>query len=190
MPLKFLLLGSLLARPGFHLAPPTDPAGGGAPAPKGTLEEQLTAARSELATANASLATANASVTSLTAERDSARSERDQLQSQFNELTTTANQLRTDLAAANASVASLTTERDGLKSTLTTANANVTRLEALCGVKGLDPKASIPSVPEAAGAPKSEAEFTRAVASAKDNASTWSALESFGAAAKEGKLAK
>lgn len=124
---------------------------GGNPTPQPaslTLEQQLTKARDDLAASQGQ-------VTSLTSARDQLQSqvtalttERDQIKGQFDSLTTTANDTKTKLTAAENQVTSLTTERDGFKSKLDTAQSNIARLESLCGVKGVDPNAVPPNLPE------------------------------------------
>lgn len=127
-------------------------AGGGThqtPPPQSlTLEQQLTKARDDLSATQGQ-------VTALTTERDQFRSqvgslttERDTLQNQFTALTTEATKAKSDLTAAQGQVTSLTTERDGLKSQLATGQTNISRLESLCGVKGVDPKNVPPALPE------------------------------------------
>ena len=122
------------------------------PAPQSlTIEQQLEEARTSLselqtaqATAAADLEAARADVTSLTTERDN-------LQSQFDALTTEATTLRADLEAARGSISTLTRERDTANNELTAARSNVTRLETLCGVKGVNPKAAVPVAPDGPG---------------------------------------
>lgn len=130
---------------------PKDSGGGGTPTPPPTsltLEQQLTKARDDLAGAQGQ-------VTSLTTDRDQLASqvtalttERDQIKGQFDSLTITANDTKTKLTATEGQVTSLTTERDGLKTQLSTAGSNISRLESLCGVKGIDPAAVPPTLPE------------------------------------------
>jgi hypothetical protein len=189
MPIKFLR-GSSRRHALCFFAPPNDPPGGpNPPAPAGTLEEQLNAARADLLAANGRATTAEGQVSSLTSERDGLRTERDNLQSQFNELTTTANQLRTDLGTANANVTRLEGELSTANRSLSTATSNVTRLEALCGLKGTDPKSQVPSNPGGPAA-TTVSEHAAAVANAKTPEELNAALEKFGADAKEGKVTK
>lgn len=165
---------------------PTDKPGA---APKGTLEEQLTQARADLAAAQGQ-------VSSITAERDTATSrvtavtaERDTLQGQFDSLTTSANELRTQLSTAQGQVTSLTVERDGLNAQLTSANTNVSRLEKLCGVKGVDPKSSVPAIDEPA-AEVGEAQWIERYNSAKTPQDRAKVVDAMEAAAKARKASK
>jgi chromosome segregation ATPase len=127
----------------FFLAPDQ---GGGTGGNGQTLEQQLSQLRTDLTTAQSS-------IQSLTRERDQAVSdlttrttERDQLQSQFDELTTTANDLRTQLTTVTGERDTARSELSTARNNLTLASANVTRLEKLCGVKGIDQKTAVPSV--------------------------------------------
>ena len=123
-----------------------------------SIEDQLSAAKSELATAQGNLST-------ITGERDKVVIERDNLKSQFDELTKTASAHKTDLdtvrgelATANGTIKTITGERDS-------AFQNVSRLEALCGVKGISKTAAAPTVPDAPA--MSEADFGARINSAK-----------------------
>lgn len=141
-----------------------------APGQTPTIEEQLTSARADLTSAQSQ-------ITTLTSERDQARTDLTaaqgqvtSLQSQFDVLQTTANDLRAQLTAAQSQVTTLTSERDQAQGSLKTANENVSRLEALCGVKGIDPKSAVPSgpsTPENSG--KSASDFEERYKSAKSD---------------------
>lgn len=141
----------------FFAADKGEGTGGGGNKPL-SIEDQLSAARTELATVQGNLST-------ITGERDTIRSERDNLKVQFDELTKTANShladlttVRGELATTQGSITSLTGERDS-------AFQNVARLEALCGVKGIAKTAAVPNVPDAAA--MSEADFAVRINSAK-----------------------
>ncbi len=139
---KNLFSLGLVASALCFLSKSDDAGGGGAPAkPKATLEEQLTSARSERDTANGLVA-------SLTTERDTARSERDNLQTQFNVATAAATTANTERDTARGQVTGLTTERDTARNERDTARSNVSRLETLCGVKGVDHRAVPPALAE------------------------------------------
>jgi hypothetical protein len=131
----------------------------------------LAAARELLATERAAHAAALATAEAATA---AAVAERDALQAQFDAATTAAaeaNQrveaLTADLTAAQADVARITADLATSDQNLTTATGNVTRLEALCGVRGIDPAAAIPVIPSANSTPDPVAEY-RAACEAKD----------------------
>lgn len=126
----------------FH-APETDgKTGSSKPA---TLEDKLAAAEKARDEHKASLDL-------VTKERDDLKSERDNIQNQFNALTTAANKSKDDLKISQDAVTSLTKERDDLKEKSTKDATNITRLESLCGVKGVDHNSAVPTVP-ASGAP-------------------------------------
>lgn len=143
-----MIIRSILAKSAakFFLAPENGGGSGGGV----TLEEQLSQARADLATAQGS-------VTALTTERDTARSqitsltaERDNLQAQFDSLTTTANDLRAQVTSLTGERDTARTELATAKGDLTLATANVTRLEKLCGVKGINPSAAAPAIEQPA----------------------------------------
>lgn len=104
-----------------------------------TIEQQLTAAQSQVATltrerdqVRSDLAAAQASISSITGERDQALSDLANAQSQITTLTTDLNQARVDHAAALGNVNALTAERD-------TARTNLIRIESYCKLQGIDP---------------------------------------------------
>lgn len=109
------------------------------PAPKGTLEDQLRAAQSEIAR----LAPLESSLQTVTKERDD-------LRSQFSALETTANQTKTELATAQGTIGTLTKERDTARNEATTAQGNVSRLESLCQLRGVSTTAAVPPQSEQA----------------------------------------
>ena len=182
-----LLTTGTLRRSTFLLEAPKE--GGGSPAPKTlSLEEQLTAARADLTAAQSSLS-------AITSERDTARtdlasitSERDSLRSQFDSLTTSAHQLRLDLTSAQSSATTLTGERDTARTDLATSQGNVTRLESLCGVKGIDPKSAVPPASPAPAASSSAADFQARLAAASTTEERDIVLAEFSAAAQAGKI--
>jgi chromosome segregation ATPase len=108
---------------------------------------------SRLADAQAKLTERETQITSLTQERDSARTDLSTAKASVTSLTTERDAARNELATAKATVTSLTVERDTARSErdskgveLQTASTNVTRLESLCNVHGIDPK-DAPKVP-------------------------------------------
>lgn len=126
----------------LFLAPDASTGGGGIVTL--TLEQQLTALRSESEGLRGQ-------ITALTAERDAARSEVASLTGQFNAATQTATTATADLATARANFATVTGERDTARTALASASANITRLETLCGVKGVNPSAAVPAIESAEG---------------------------------------
>ena len=155
---------------------------------KPTLEQQLASALSDLTSANDSLSTMTGERDKALADVTSITSERDNLKSQFDDATSTAAGLRTDLDAANGKITSITSERDQARKDLDSATANISRLEKLCSLKGIDPKAAVTpdTTPDA---PKSAAEFQTALSNCKTQAERDKVLSEFSAAAKGGKLA-
>jgi len=76
-------------------------------------------------------------------------------------------QLRSDLSAAQAAHQAALTQIAELRTDLGTACANLTRIETLCGVRGIDPASAIPVIPSANSTPDPVAEY-RAACEAKD----------------------
>lgn len=136
---------------------------GGDTTPKQTLEEQLTSARSELDTLKPQ-------VTSLTAARDkavsdltAAQSENTRLTAQFTEATNTAAAAVATRDKALADLSTMTADRDSHQTRASKAETNVTRLESLCGVKGIDPKQAASAIdqPDAKDKTLTRAEFEK-----------------------------
>lgn len=175
---------SILGLSTMFLAPDTGGASGGAAKP--SLEKQL-------ATAQSDLAAAQASVSSLTSERDktlgdlqSITAERDSLRSQFDALTAESTKLRSDLTTAQATISTLTVERDTARQQHTVSEGNVSRLEALCNIKGIDSKQAVPpaSQPDAL----SESDFATRISAAKSPAERAKIASEFEAAVAAGKI--
>lgn len=126
--------------------PEPDPTEENEPTPVGnTIEEKLTSAKTIIG----QLFSRAKALAGLAKERDDARAESTRLQQQFDAVTQEATDAKSELgttkgelATAQKNVTSLTAERD-------TAAGNVSRLEKLCGVKGIDPNQVVPP----AGAP-------------------------------------
>ncbi len=157
------------------------------PGGKPTLEQQL-------ATANSELTKATDSLNAITVERDksaadlvSVTTERDNLKAQFDQATTSAESLRKELADANSKVTSITVERDAAQKSLNSTNENVTRLEKLCSLRGIDPKSAVPPEGEPQN-PTSTSEFQAKLASAKSQEDRDQILSEFSKAAREGKV--
>lgn len=110
-------------------------------------EQQLVKARDDLATAQNEVAR----LKPFEAAASEWQQKHDQLKSQFDELTKEATKAKADLTT-------VTGERDQARNDLTTrttelksAKENVTRLESLCGIKGIDHTAAPGSVQEPTG---------------------------------------
>lgn len=105
-----------------------------------------------LAEATARIATMAGELASANQRADSAEAERDQLQGQFDTATQAAADANAakataeaNLATANTTIQTITGERDKARTDLATANTNIGRLEKLCGVKGINGQAAVPS---------------------------------------------
>lgn len=121
------------------LSTPTDGGGGGGAKP--TLEEQLSKARSDLAASKTQ-------VDALTKERDDAKAEATRVSGQFDAATKEATDAKAENTKLKADVSTITADRDAIKTKLTTAETNITRLETLCAVKGVDKNATVPLAEE------------------------------------------
>lgn len=84
----------------------------------------------------ADLTAKETAVTNLTTERD-------QLKQQFTAATEEATTAKNDLVTAKATITTLTTEKTDLSAKLNASNENVTRLEKLCKLKGVNPKDAV-----------------------------------------------
>lgn len=139
----------ILSRSTCFLSPETGlPAGGAAadaPAKPRTLAEagaRIAALEADLVTANEARATAENNLTAATTRAETAEANLTTVTGQFEAATQAANDAQAALATANTKIGTLTGERDTAQGALATANGHVSRLEALCGVKGIDPKAA------------------------------------------------
>ena len=125
----------------FFLAQDKGGGNGGGETPKGTLEQQLAQAQSDLTAAQGS-------ITALTKERDDAKSEVTKITGQFTEATQTATNLQTKVAGLETQVTNLTGQLTQSNEKLTKAEGNVVRLESLCRIKGVNPGAAVATVPD------------------------------------------
>lgn len=184
---RLSVIALALAFSPLMLNKPDEGSGGGNPP---TLESQLTSARTDLTAAQSLVAT-------ITSERDTARSqvlsitvERDQLRSQFHALTTSANQLRIDLTAAQSQVGTLTNERDASRNSEALATANVTRLETLCNIRGVDSKQAVKVGEQPAPAQSTVTEWHTKLAGATTPEARNAVLKEFATASKAGTVAR
>lgn len=127
----------------FH-APPTD---------KGGVSEKPLSLEDKLAAAEKTRDEHKTSLDKATKERDDLKVERDTLQTQFDSLTTTAKKSADDLKASQDALTVVTGERDteqnahtATKGELTKAKGSITRLETLCGIKGVNPNDAPPAL--------------------------------------------
>lgn len=110
------------------------------PEPVGnTLEEKLTSAKTIIS----QLFARAKSIVGLTKERDDAKAESARLQGQFDAATGEATSAKNDLIRVKGELETARTEVTGLTTERDTARGNVTRLEKLCGVKGIDPNQAV-----------------------------------------------
>lgn len=144
-----------------------------------SIEEQLTSAKTEIATLTSSNAT-------LTKERDDARTETANLKSQFDSATQAARDAqserdtaRNELVIARQQITSISAERDAAKE-------NVSRLETLCGVKGISKDAAVPTEPDAPAV--SEGDFETRLKSAKSPAEKAKITAEYEKAVAEGRI--
>jgi chromosome segregation ATPase len=102
-----------------------------------------------LADAKASLVDIQTQVDSVTREREQeltdAKAEVTRLTEQFNSATTTATAAQSEVTRLTSELATMTAARDTATNGLTRANDNVSRLEKLCGLNGVDPNQAVPS---------------------------------------------
>ena len=147
--------------------------GGGKPL---SIEDQLSSAKSELTTIQGNLST-------ITGERDKLVIEHGNLKSQFDELTKTANVHKTDLDTVRGELATLKGNLTSITGERDSAFQNVSRLEALCGVKGISKNAAAPTVPDAPA--MSEADFGARINSAKTPAERAAIVSEFEQAVKD-----
>lgn len=134
--------------------------------------------------------TAHGVIPNLTAERDKLRGEVARLTEQFNAATQTAKDAQAKVTELTAQLGTVTTERDVAKGSLQTANDNVSRLEALCGLRGIDHKNAVTTQPGngSPGAVLTEAQFQAKLDSAKSPADRAKVLAELEAAHKAGSL--
>lgn len=177
------------------LAPDTGAGSGGVSRPA-TLADALTAYDSAVSAATAAegaRAKAAADLDAAATERDAAKAESQRLQAQFDAATKTAADANTSLATVRGELAALATERDTARTSLATAAGNVTRLETLCGLKGIDASSAVPAeVRPAAGAAGTvtEAEFEIRMKACKNHGERNALITEMTKAAKEGRIRK
>ena len=113
----------------------------------------LAAALTSLEEARAAHTVTQTELASITSRAEAAESERDSLRGQFEAATTSVDAMRaerdaalTELATAREESTRLSAERDEVTGRATRAEENVTRLERLCQVRGVDSKAAVTSV--------------------------------------------
>lgn len=128
-------------------------------------------------------------LTALTTERDDARAELVTIKAQFDAITTEANTAKADLVTAKASIVSLTDKLTATEGRLAKSDENTTRLEALCGVKGIPTNAAVPNLGEQSATPDAKRnELLTALNSATDPLARGlaaTALRDFDAAARK-----
>lgn len=154
-PLPVMKRHLFTARPAIFFGKPDDQ-GGGNTEPK-TLAEALTAlasARETAKGANEAREAAESRATAAEGKVNTLTGERDSLKTQFESATTAATTAQAELKTAKEQLATATTEHTATKGQLTFATDNVTRLEKLCGLHGVDPTKAVPSQSQATSDPR------------------------------------
>lgn len=171
-----------------------DEGGGGGSAEPETLTDAkaaLAAARKERDDAKTAQTTAEGQLAGVTKERDDAKAEVDAVKGQFTALTNAANAQKKQLEEAQSALTTASAQLVEAQKSLANANGNVERLEALCGVSGIDPKKAVKVT--GANAPTGEGssvdEFNARYAAAKSPAEKQAVLNDFAKAAKAGTVA-
>ena len=132
------------SRKPFFFAPNKGGESGGT-APQATLEERLNAAVSARDTAITERDSAIGERDAATSARDTAISERDAAISARDAATAERDSAIGERDAASSARDTATAERDTAIGERDTARANVTRLEALCDLRGIDRNAAVPA---------------------------------------------
>ena len=130
-------------------------------APKNLAEAkaQLAEAREQIATTTAALDEATGKAT---ADLAALQAKHDKLSAQFDELTAAAKVHKEDLAKATAGLGKANTDLATANSTIEAHTADIARMEALCEVKGIDPKSAVRTEPEGGAAKTmSQADFDK-----------------------------
>lgn len=97
---------------------------------------------------------------------------------------------RTDLTAAQSQVGTLTSERDAVRNSEALATANVTRLETLCNIRGIDSKQAVKVGETSAPAQSTATEWNTKLAAATTPEARNAVLKEFTAACKAGSVAR
>lgn len=138
------------------VVPPADPAGGEPEAPEAPVEPPAEETPRTLKAAIVLLGETRASVADLTGKLAAISGERDQIKGQFDALAAEATQLKGEITRITGEIDTLTASRDEQESRAVAAEGNVSRLEKLCGVRGVDPKAAASSGSESPSAVESD----------------------------------
>jgi chromosome segregation ATPase len=113
--------------------------GGSGSAPAATEKPTtLSAAQTRIDALEQGLTERDNQISTLTGERDQARTDLATANTTIGTLTGERDQARADLATANTTIGTLTGERDQARTDHATATVNVTRLEKLAGVHGIN----------------------------------------------------
>lgn len=183
---------SILLCAAVFLSADKDPAGGSAtdaePKTLADAKAALTKAQADAKSAKDALAAVEKERDDAKATATDAKAAADKVAGQFAELEKTAAQTAKDLATAQATIKQTALERDAAQGKLVTAEQNITRLESLCGVKGIDPKSAVTT--ESNEAPKrvSTAEMQRRYDAAKSDSERKAITDELEKAAAENRL--
>jgi len=137
-----------------------DEGNGGGNTNKGTLEEQVSSL-------NATVTERDATISTLTKERDDARNETATLKGQFESLSKEATDSKAKVTELEGKLTKATADHTEVSGKLTKAEESVSRLTALCGVKGIDPNASVPETKEPGNSGSAYDRWMNATGSAK-----------------------
>lgn len=171
---------------------PAPAAGEQAPKPVARKEDTdpttLADAKSALKSARTERDTAEAERAQAVSERDAAQAENTRLADQFAAATNAATAAQAERDTARTERATAISERDIAQSALATANANVSRLEQLCKVKGVSPSAAVPLIAETTSEDQERGALVKTLTDAKtpqERGKAAEALRKFDAAQKK-----
>jgi DNA repair exonuclease SbcCD ATPase subunit len=148
MILKLISCGILARSTAFHAK--ADDAAGAPEKPK-TLAEahtRLTDLEGKVSAAEQRATDAEAKAETEKQRAERAEADLQSANSQFESATQAAEAAKAELATATATIGTITGERDTAKADLGKAQANITRLEKLCGLKGIDPSQAAEDIGE------------------------------------------
>lgn len=119
--------------------------------PKATIEEKLKQSQSQIETLTSELTTARATIEATTKERDDALTEVQSIRGQFDAATQSAKEAQDLSKDLEVKLVNLTSENAEKDQKLEKAAENTKRLETLCGVKGINSAAAVPTLNENPG---------------------------------------
>lgn len=138
------------------VVPPADPVEDPKQEPSAPVEPPAEEAPRTLKAATELLGKSRAAMADLTGKIAALTGERDQVKAQFETLVAEATQLKGEIARLTGEMGGVTASRDEQEARALAAEENVARLEKLCGVRGVDPKAAATSGSESPAAVESD----------------------------------